>query len=68
MVKVLKVLTHTKSVFLAVREGWMNYLRLLQVLANHLGTSYTGVRTFRDEVPVVKEQEPLVWLQVWMMP
>lgn len=38
----------------------MNYVRFLQVLANHLGTSSTGVRTFRDEVQVVKEQEPLV--------
>lgn len=68
MVNVLKAPTHTKSVFLAVRQGWMNYLRLRQLLANQLGTSYTGVRAFRDELPVVKEQEQLVLLWVWTMP
>ena len=68
MINVLKLLTHIRSVFLAIREGWMNYLRLLQVLANQLGTSYTGVRPFGGELAVVKEQEPLVLLWVWMMP
>lgn len=40
----------------------MNYLRPLQELANHLGINYTEMRTFRDELPVVEEQEFLVQL------
>lgn len=51
---------HTqKGAFVAVRKGWVNYLKFMQVLANQFCTSYTGVRTLRNELPTVKGQEPL---------